>query len=127
MLFGSTIKISKNTDNFKVQINSDVLDQENSFKYLGVYLDPILFWKGHLTHARNSFNRKIRLFYSFLKGDTLNTMYQSLVVPSLEYCVVWGNAAIKHFNVNRLFPTKSMLDCLEGKLYIPDGKHISTS
>ena len=97
MLFGSSIKISKNTDNFKVKINNDVLDQVNSFKYLGVYLDPTLSWKGHLTHVRNSVNRKIGLLYrtrSFLKGDTLNTIYQSVVLPSLEYCdVVWGNAA----------------------------------
>ena len=93
MLFGSSIKISKNTDNFKVKINNDVLDQVNSFKYLGVYLDPTLSWKGHLTHVRNSVNRKIGLLYrtrSFLKGDTLNTIYQSVVLPSLEYCdVVW--------------------------------------
>ena len=101
MLFGSSIKISKNTDNFsRSKINNDVLDHVNSFKYLGVYLDPTLSWKGHLTHVRNSVNRKIGLLYrtrSFLKGDTLNTIYQSVVLPSLEYCdVVWGNAAKKY-------------------------------
>ena len=111
-----------------------MLDQVNSFKYLGVYLDPTLSWKDHLTHVRNSVNRKIGLLYrtrSFLKGDTLNTIYQSVVLPSLEYCdVVWGNAAKQYLckltklqnragktilNVDRLFPTKSMLDCLGWK------------
>ena len=87
----------------------------------------------HVFLLTESVNRKIGLLYrtrSFLKGDTLNTIYQSNVLPSLEYCdVVWGNAAKKYLkltklqnragktilNVDRLFPTKSMLDCLGWK------------
>ena len=96
-----------------------------------VYLDQTISWKGHLTHVKNSVNRKIGLLYrtrSFLNGDILNTMYQSLILPSLEYCdVVWGNAANKYLsklnnlqnkagkiilNVNRRFPTKGVFDSL---------------
>ena len=99
-----------------------------------VYLDPTISWEGHLTHVKNSVNRKIGLLYrtrSFLKRDTLNTMYQSLILPSLEYCdVVWGNAANKYLsklsnlqnkagkiilNVNRRFPTKGVFDSLGWK------------
>ena len=58
-------------------------------------------------------------------------MYQSWVLPTLNYCdVVWGNAANKYMctlttlqnragktilKVNRRFPTKSMLECLGWK------------
>ena len=131
MLFGSTVKIAQNTEAFAVKIQNNILEQVNSLKYLGIYLDPTISWKGHLTHVKNSVNRKIGLLYrtrSFLKGDTLNTMYPSLILPSLEYCdVVWGNAANKYLsklntlqnkagkiilNVNRCFPTKGVFDCL---------------
>ena len=98
MLFGSSVKISKNTDNFKVKINNDVLDQVNSFKYLGVYLDPTLSWKGYLTHVRNSVNIKIGLLYrtrSFLKGDTLNTIYQSIVSPLSNIVMLFGEMQLK--------------------------------
>jgi len=131
MLFGSNIKRAKNTEKFEIKIKDHVLEEVKLFKYLGVYLDPTLSWEGHLNHVRNSVNKKIGVLYrtrSFLKDDTLNTLYQSLILPSLDYCdVVWGNAVKKHLTkltklqnragktilkVNRRFPTKDMLGCL---------------
>jgi len=131
MLFGSNIKRAKNTEKFEIKIKDHVIEEVKLFKYLGVYLDPILSWEGHLNHVRNSVNKKIGVLYrtrSFLKDDTLNTLYQSLILPSLDYCdVVWGNAVKKHLTkltklqnragktilkVNRRFPTKDMLGCL---------------
>ena len=52
MLFGSTVKIAQNTEAFAVKIQNNILEQVNSFKYLGVYLDSknhgkvtLLMWK----------------------------------------------------------------------------------
>ena len=61
MLFGSTVEIAQNTEAFAVKIQNNILEQVNSFKYLGVYLDPNISWKGHLTHVKTSVNRKIGL------------------------------------------------------------------
>ena len=131
MLFGSNIRIAKNATALVVKINDIVLDEVKSFKYLGVYLDPSVTREGHINHVRSSVNRKIAILYktrSFIRNDTLNTMYQSLILPSFDYCdIVWGNAHKKHLvkltklqnragktilNVNRRFPTKTMLGCL---------------
>jgi len=51
MLFASKIKLSRSRDQFSVKIKDSTVDHVNSFKYLGVYLDPSLTWEGHLNHV----------------------------------------------------------------------------
>ena len=75
----------------------------------------------------------------FLNSNTLKTLYESLIIPNLDYCdVVWGNACHKYISklnklhninragktilrVNKRFPTDLMLDCqaivLNGKRF----------
>ena len=51
MLFGSKIKLSRNIDILDFKIKNLFVEQVNSFKYLGVYLDPSITWTGHLKHV----------------------------------------------------------------------------
>ena len=46
MVFGSKIKLSRNNDILDVKIKNSCVEQVNSFKYLGVYLDPSITCRG---------------------------------------------------------------------------------
>ena len=61
MLFGSKIKLSRNNDILDIKIKTSCVEQVNSFKYLGVYLDRSITWTGHLKHVTNTVNRKLGL------------------------------------------------------------------
>ena len=52
MLFGTSIKLARNTDHFEVKIHDTVLEEVKSFKYLGVFLDPCLSWAAHLNQLK---------------------------------------------------------------------------
>ncbi len=131
MLFGSKVRLGRNEDPINVSVNNSSIDHVNSFKYLGVYLDPSLTWVGHINHVFNTSNRKLSIIYRsrhFLGNDILKTLYKSLILPNLDYCdVVWGNAFPTHISrlnklqnkagrailrVNKRFPTDLMLNCL---------------
>ena len=132
MLFGSNIKLSRNNDIPDVKIKNSCVEQVNSFKYLGVYLDPSITWTGHLKHITNTVNRKLGLIYrsrNFLNSNILKTVDESFIIPNLDYCdVVWSNACHKYISklnklhnragktilrVNKMFPTDK--DCLKWK------------
>jgi len=99
---------------------------------LGVYFDPSMTWGGHLNHVSSSVNKKVGLIYRtrpFLNEEILKTIYQSLILPNMDYCdIVWGNVCKKFttkldklqnragkaiLKVNKRFPTSLMLKCLD--------------
>ena len=68
----------------------------DSFKYLGIWLDPSLTWTTNFDKPVSKINKRIgllRRIRNVLPQRTLNLLYKSLIVPHFDYCsVVWGNA-----------------------------------
>ncbi len=75
----------------------DNVDLERVFEntFLGVILDHKFSWKPHVNHVRAKVSRGIGILYKvkhFLNIKSMNTLYSSLILPHLSYCVeVWGN------------------------------------
>ena len=72
-----------------------VLNEVNTFKYLGVLLAEDLAWTPHIhavcSKARQVLGLLYRRFYNFSNADTLLQLYVSMVRPHLEYaCPVWA-------------------------------------
>ena len=65
----------------------------NSAKTLGLYLQQHLSWGKHIEHIHKKVGSALgmlRRVRDFLDHDTLVTMYESLILPHLDYgCVVW--------------------------------------
>ena len=73
-----------------------ILQQPQSVKYLGVYIDCHLCWNDHIDYlcckilSRN-LNIIIRL-KCYLMSNSLVAVYYSLIYPYLYYgCLLWGN------------------------------------
>lgn len=48
MLFGSLQKLAKVRDELRIQIDVELLENVQVFKYLGLCLDLVLKWKQHV-------------------------------------------------------------------------------
>ena len=95
--FMLTLKNKKLPENFNVFINNKRLDQCNSYKYLGVFIDKNLTWKHHTDHIGKKIAKgcgalaKIR---HYVHIDTLIEVYYALIHSYLRYGITaWGNAS----------------------------------
>ena len=76
-------------------INNQSLTEENSIRYLVIYIDSNLNWKSHINYIAKKVKRSIgtlsKLRY-YLNSKTLLDLYYALVYPVLTYCIIaWGN------------------------------------
>ena len=72
------------------------LTEENSIRYLGVYIDSNISWKSHINYIAKKIKRSIdirsKLRY-FLNIKILLSLHYTLVEPFFNNCVIaWGNA-----------------------------------
>ena len=91
-----------NFEHLKVSIKNTELCQigttfeEQSTKFLGIYLDEFLSWKHHIHHVNNKISRalfQIKQVKHFLPVESLKTLYFALIHPHILYGILaWGNA-----------------------------------
>ena len=78
-----------------VYINGVELVQVPATKFLGVYIDDQLNWHKQIQHVQTKIAKSLSIMYKvkyLLDEAALLTIYSSLVLPYLTYCVeIWGN------------------------------------
>lgn len=76
-------------------INDVEIERVSEIKFLGVIIDNKLCWKPHITYIKAKMSKSIAILYKvkdLLNQKSLYTLYCSVVVPYITYCVeVWGN------------------------------------
>ena len=91
MIF-SNKKIDKEV---KLTINDMEIERVNEIKFLGIIIDCKLNWKAQVANVRSKISKTIAILYKIkdiINKNSLYTLYCSLVLPYLTYCVeVWGN------------------------------------
>ena len=91
MLFG---KCRLNTQ-VLLEIDGVAINRVHENKFLGIMIDDRLSWKQHITHVKYKVSRSIALINKakqVLDYKCLHSLYCSLILPYLHYCVeVWGN------------------------------------
>ena len=109
MVFGDVI------DEVKIKINDTVLENVQSYKYLGVVLDQQLDFSLQVDYAVGKAKRATAKVGSLIDGtrgipvDIGIQLYKSLVRPHLEYTFsVWAN--IKEKDIDKL--ENAQLQCL---------------
>ena len=91
MLFGNC----KIHNQIQVQIDGVNIERVNENKFLGVIIDDKICWKPHIKHIKSKLSRSISVLVKakhVLDHKSLYILYNSLILPYLEYCTeTWGN------------------------------------
>ena len=82
-------------DNFFLKIDGNLIQKVNESKFLGVIIDKDLSWRGHIANVRSRLSQTIGIIgraRSFMNGAQLLLLYNTMVLPHLQYCLLnWGN------------------------------------
>ena len=73
-----------------INIEGHIINEVDSTKFLGVYLDNKLNWKKHIAYVSGGIGLIIKA-RKLLNSDALITLYYSFIFPYLSYCNhIWG-------------------------------------
>ena len=103
IIFGK--KRRKLNCNVKIAIDTNIIEETQSVKFLGVLLDSGLTWKNHIDYVKSKIARGLGVMHrvrTFLPLKTLIVLYYSLIYPYLQYCnIIWG--AAKANTIDKLY------------------------
>ena len=84
-----------NMNEVNIKLNGKKINRKSCIKYLGVYVEENLKWNAHIDSVSTTISRNIGMMARvkfFLSSHELLLLYNSLVLPYLNYCaVVWGS------------------------------------
>ena len=98
MIFGSKHKLKSISDTCVITCNDGTpLHRVDKFKYLGVWLDPTLSFKSHISHLLRKVHFGLNVLYKSKNSFTRSIrkkLITQLIFPILDYCdVVYHNAS----------------------------------
>ena len=117
------------TYNVTIKINKKAINEKNSIKYLGVFIDSTLSWKEHLLHLSKKLSRVVGILYKlrpFVNTNIMKNVYYALFYSHIVYAIeVWGLACEVYLNkiitlqkrVVRLMAYKDQFPVLPGPLF----------
>ena len=97
----------------KLTINNTNIECVDEFNYLGLMLNKHLNWKQHITKIANTISKTIGIINKLkyeLPENTLLTLYNSLILPHLNYCkLAWG------YDSKRIYKLQKKAICIISK------------
>ena len=103
--FFQLYNVSERTINIKVKLNDNDIKHSDTVRYLGMFIDTNLKWKSHINHISATVSRNVGVMNRsrfFLGSKHLSLLYNSLVLPYLNYCcLIWGHSS--QSLINKLF------------------------
>ena len=89
----------------ELNIEGTSIDQVTTFNFLGITISDDLTWKSHTNKIITKLNRSIgviRRLQSFVPCTVLKTLYNSLILPHLQYgLLLWGNSPNNLFQLQK--------------------------
>ena len=78
-----------------LQLNSNIIERENSLKYLGVILDEHLIWKKHIQLIANKVSKNVGVLYKtskLINSKCLQSIYCSFIHSYINYAnIAWAS------------------------------------
>jgi hypothetical protein len=94
VIFGNQAKLKK-VKKCEIILDNIKISMADTAKFLGVVIDKNLSWTCHIHYVQGKIAKNIGIIKRLkfrLPQKTLNTLYNSLVLPYLNYCnIVWGS------------------------------------
>ena len=80
-----------------LQINGNKIERVTEFNFLGLVLQSKLSWNEHINHISLKVSKVIGIIHklkSVYPFSALLTLYNTLVLPHFNYCILsWGSVA----------------------------------
>ena len=100
VLFGTYAKL-KNKTSLKITMNDIEIARSKTAKFLGVLFDCNLTWKDHIELVSQKISKNVGIIERIqhcLPSNVLNTLYNALILPYLNYCnSIWANSGPTSF------------------------------
>merc|ERR1711911_294611 len=78
-----------------LKIDGRAIHEVNCSKFLGVYIDKDISWRVHIGKIITKISQTVGIIgraRSFMDGAQLSLLYNTMVLPHLQYCLInWGN------------------------------------
>ena len=91
---------NKDIDNQNIQINGSKINCVDKAKFLGVVIDNKLNWSEHTKLVTQKISKGIGVIIKarkYFNHETLLSLYNTMILPFLSYCVhIWGAASAVH-------------------------------
>jgi len=91
--------------NINIKIDNKEINKVTTTKFLGVLIDNNMDWKSHNSHVTkiiSKYNGIIRKVRPFLPPNSLQTLYNTFILPYLSYCaIIWADK--NNTNLDSLF------------------------
>ena len=82
-------------DDVSITMDKSPISRVKVTKFLGVNIDEQLTWKDHISVVKSKLSKTIGIIYrasNFFNQSSLFTLYCSLFLPYMTYCLeIWGN------------------------------------
>ena len=98
-----------NLDGFSISIDKNSINRVEHTKFLGVIIHQNLSWQAHIKAISSKIATSTGIIIKsrqFFFSNTLCTLYNSLILPYLQYClIIWASTYSSHslnpFSVSR--------------------------
>ena len=84
---------------FNVRLDSKIIDQAHSTKYLGIIINDKLNWKDHITNLKSKLARNNYILHKlkpYVNKKTLKLVYYSIIYPHLQYGIASYGSAVAY-------------------------------
>ena len=90
---------AQRNSSLQLPVDSGPIEIVSEIKFLGVVIDNNLSWKSHVKHIKTKISKSLSIINKakpYLDVNALRTLYCSLILPYLSYCVEVGKHLPKH-------------------------------
>ena len=78
-----------------LKLDGSLIKEVNDSKFLGVHIDKNISWRVHIGKIIAKISQTVGIIgraRSFMNGPQLLCLYNTMVLPHLQYCLInWGN------------------------------------
>ena len=102
----------KHIPNISIKINGQNLEQCDSYKYLGIYIDKNLSWKVHVEHVCKKLSKACGALAKtrhYVNVNVLKNIYYALINSYIRYGLfAWGNASFETLKPIRALTNRAL-------------------
>ena len=102
---------NKSVRYLSLKINGKLIERVTQFNFLGLILESNMSWNLHINHIPLKISKAIGILYrlkTIYPQSVLQTLYNTLILPYFNYCILAWGATISESNPLHLLQMKAL-------------------